>query len=124
MFRFHREMFHGWPESALCLPVKSYHGNESRCVVVGDLFGPDLFCVGEDEQDAVEEWYSRHGYKIEPGEDFSDFDGETIEERFEHAMNSGAIACVNGSPDYWTDDYLWSREFATLRDAVRHYRNR
>ena len=112
MFRFHRKMFHGWPESA------------SRCVVVG-VFGPDLFCVGENEQDAVDEWYERHGDRAEADDPaFLDFPGTTHEERFVAALDSGEIIINGGGTVCWTDDYLWLREFATLRDAIRYYRDR
>lgn len=125
-FQFHRKMFHGWAENALCRPVRGYHRpNESACYVLGDMFGPNLFCVGEDLQDAHDEWYERHGQRAEANDPaFLDFPEETHEERFEHALNDGTIVINGGGTTCWSDPYLWCEEFPTLRDAIRHYRDR
>jgi len=120
-FRFHRKMFYGWAENALCRPVRGYHRpNEPACIVIGDMFGPGLFCVGEDLQEAHDEWYERHGMRVEPDDPaLADWNSDQCA-----ALDSGEITVNGGGTVCWTDPYLWIEEFPTLRDAVRYYRER
>lgn len=104
----------GWP--------KGYRGHSN--FVLGAQFGPMLLavnCCGL--QQASDEWDERHGERVEPDDAaLADYEGETVADRIESAMNDGDIRINDGGTTVWVDHYEWVREFATPAEAGRFFR--
>jgi len=96
-----------------------------RAFVLGDQFGAKLLVAGEDLDEAFDEFDERFGRRVDfvaDARDMADYDGATVAEQVESAMNGGDIRINDGGTTVWVDHYEWCREFDTIREAGAFYR--
>lgn len=92
-------------------------GTGKEYVVLGDMFGPDLLCIKTDVQEAIDEWDERFGQRLAGNEDIFEDYGTTPEERFEKALDDGAIRINSGGTVVIVDECEWFRSFRTIAEA-------
>ena len=101
---------------------RRYH-QDAGWYVLGGAYGPQLYANCSGLEEAIDEFDERHGDRVDWDADAStlaDYDGETVEEQFESAMNDGDIRVNDGGTTVWVDHYEWFRgPYATLSDALR-----
>jgi hypothetical protein len=91
--------------------------------VVGVPFGPMLLAVHCSLQEAIDEYDERHGQRVEPDDAaLAYYPGETIEQRYDAAINCGDIRVNDGGTTVWVDHCEWCRSFRTVRDAGKFFR--
>lgn len=99
---------------------RTYRGTDYRApvFVFGDQFGWKLLTLEADCDDALSEFDERHGTRVEPSDvDLQDYDGATLADKYESAMNAGDIRVNSGGTTVWVDHYEWMREFPTVSEA-------
>lgn len=98
--------------------------HKPRAIVVGDAFGPRLLCAGASLEEAIDEWDERHGLRVEPDDSaLADYQGESVQDRIEAAVNCGDIRMNDGGTMVWVDHCEWFRTFSSVREAGRFFRN-
>ena len=108
----------------------TYHGERSargrKVFVLGAQFGPMLYCIGADCEEALNEFDERHGRRVGTYADDIDLRdyGPDAESAIENAMNDGDVRINDGGTVVWVDHYEFMHEFANLKEAYRAFQRR
>lgn len=103
--------------------IRTYTGtyNTRQAFLLGDEFSVRLLCSNCTESEALHEYDEQFGERVDRDDPaLNDYDGDTLEDRIETAIDEGDIRVNDGGTMVWVSSYEWMHTFESTERAMSY----